>query len=85
MVQQSLVGQGLLIIEASRSRARAHTRTRTHTHTHTRTLGRTPLDESAQRRDLLLTTHNTHKTDIRAPGWDSNPQTQHANGRKHMP
>ena len=33
------------------------------------TLGRTPLDErSARRRDLYLTTHNTHKTDIHAPG-----------------
>jgi hypothetical protein len=30
------------------------------------TLGRTPLDEwSAQRRDLYLTTHNTHKSGIR--------------------
>jgi len=44
------VGQDLLIIEASRSRS------------DTTTLGRTPLDEwSARRRDLYLTTHNTHK------------------------
>jgi hypothetical protein len=34
------------------------------------TLGRTPLDEwSARRKDLYLTTHNTHKRqDIHAPG-----------------
>jgi hypothetical protein len=39
-------------------------RTRWHT-----TLGRTPLDEgSARGRDLYLTTHNTHKTDIYVPG-----------------
>jgi hypothetical protein len=46
-----LVGHGLLIIEASRSHPFGHT-----------TIGRTPLDEwSARRRDLYLTTHNTHK------------------------
>jgi len=34
----------------------------THTYTHTHTLGRTPLDEgSARRRDLYLTTQDTHK------------------------
>jgi hypothetical protein len=39
------------------------------THRHT-TLGRIPLDEwSARRRDIYLTTHNTHKRqDIHAPG-----------------
>jgi hypothetical protein len=32
------------------------------------TLGRTSLDEwSARRRELYLTTHNTHETDIHAP------------------
>jgi len=36
-------------------------RSRIHDHRHT-TLGRIPLDEwSARRRDLYLTTHNTHK------------------------
>jgi hypothetical protein len=51
---------------------------RLHDHTlfrHT-TLGRTLLDEGpARRRDLYLTTHNTHK---RHPclRWDSNPQSQ---------
>jgi hypothetical protein len=38
------------------------------------TLGRTPLDEwPAQRRDLHLTTHNTHKRQTSMPRWDSNP------------
>jgi hypothetical protein len=33
------------------------------------TFNKTPLDEGpARRRDLYLTTHNTHKTDIHAPG-----------------
>ena len=51
-----LVGQGILIIEASLSHLR-HT-----------TVGRTPLDEwSARPRDLYLTTHSTHKTSM-APG-----------------
>ena len=47
MTQQLLVGQDLLIIEASR----------------THTFGRTPLHEgSARRKDVYLTKHNTHKT-----------------------
>jgi hypothetical protein len=37
--------------------------------TYTHTFGRTPLDKgSARRRDLHLTTHSTHKTDIHASG-----------------
>jgi hypothetical protein len=37
------------------------------------TVGRTPLDEwSARRRDLYLTTHNTHRQTL--PRQDSNPQ-----------
>jgi hypothetical protein len=57
MVRQPLGGLGRLIFEASRS----------HTFRHT-TLGRTPLDEgSARRRDLYLTTHNTHKTQTSMP------------------
>jgi len=53
----ALVGLGLLIvIEVLRS----HTRTHTHTHTHT-TLNSTPLDEGSDcRKDLHLTTNNTH-------------------------
>jgi len=42
------------------------------------TVGRTPLDEwSVRRRDLYLTTHNTHN---KRPchWWDSNPQPQQA-------
>ena len=53
----ALVGQGLLIIEASRSHSVTHT-----------TLGRIPLDEwSALRRDLYLTTHNTRKRQTSMP------------------
>ena len=38
-----------------------------HTQTHT-TLGRAPLDEgSARRRDLYLTTHNSHKRQASMP------------------
>ena len=49
--QQSVVCQGLLIIEASRSHWLRHT-----------TFGRIPLDEwSARRRVLYLTTHDNHK------------------------
>ena len=49
---------------------RASTFTRFLDHTQRRTtVGRTPLDEwSARRKDLYLTTHNTHFTDIHAPG-----------------
>ena len=48
---QSLVGWGRLVMEASLSPSFRHA-----------TLGRTPLDEwTARRRDLCLTTHNTHK------------------------
>jgi hypothetical protein len=51
MERQPLVGQGLLIAEASLSHSAGHT-----------TLGKTPLDEwSARRRDLYLITHNTQK------------------------
>ena len=58
MAQQPLVGQGLLLIGASRSHSIRHT-----------ALGRNPLDKwSAQRRDPNLITHNTHKTHIHDPG-----------------
>jgi hypothetical protein len=54
-------------------------------HTQRRTaVGRTPLDEwSARRRDLYLTTHDTHNrhTSI-TPRWDSNPRSQKASGRR---
>jgi hypothetical protein len=55
---QPPVGQGLLIIEASRSHSDIHY-----------TVGRTPLDEgSAPHRDLYLTTQTLYKTNIHAPG-----------------
>jgi len=41
------------------------------------TVGRTPLDEwSARRRDLYLTTHNTHNRQISMLRWDWNPRSQ---------
>jgi hypothetical protein len=49
------------------------------------TFGMTPPDKwSAQRRDLYLTTHETHD---RHPclRWDSNPQSQQASGRRPTP
>jgi hypothetical protein len=56
MAQQPLVGQGLLIF-------RDFTITLRHT-----TLGMTPLDKwSARRRDLYLTTHNTHNRQTSMP------------------
>jgi len=55
-VLQPQVGQGLLIHEVSISHKRGIT------------FGRTPLDErSARRRDLCLTTHNTHNKQISMP------------------
>ena len=49
------------------------------------TVGRTPLDEwSARRRDLYLTTHNTHNKHP-CHRWDSNPQSQQASGRRPTP
>jgi hypothetical protein len=61
----STVGQGVLIHEASIS----HTLRRA-------TLCRTPLDQwSARRRDLYLTTHNTHnkQTSIPFAGFEPTP------------
>ena len=63
--QQPPVGQGPLIHEVSRSQRRT-------------TVGRTPLDEwSARRKDLYLTTHNTHNKHP-CPRWDSKPQSRRA-------
>jgi len=66
--------------------ARASFFTRFPDHTQRRiTVGRTPLDErSACRRDLYLTTHNTHDTHP-CPRWDSNPKSQQASGRRPTP
>ena len=53
------MGQGLLIYEVSIS----HT-----------TVGRTPLDDwSARRRDLYLTTHNTHNRQTSMPPMGFEP------------
>jgi hypothetical protein len=50
------------------------------------TVGRTPLDEwSARRRDLYLTTHNTHNRQTSMPLWDSNLESQNASGRRLKP
>jgi hypothetical protein len=50
------------------------------------TLSRTPPNDwSAQCRDLYLTTHNTQQaTNINAPRWDSNPQSQQVSGRLRL-
>ena len=46
------------------------------------TVGRHNLDEwSVRRRDLYLTTHNTHNRHP-CPRWDLNPQSQQASGRR---
>jgi len=57
LARQSPVGQGLFIKKASRSHPVRHA-----------SLGRTPLDEwSVRRRDLYLTTHNTHTSQKSMP------------------
>ena len=49
------------------------------------TVGRNPLDEwSARRRDLYLTTHNTHSKHP-CPRWNSNPRFRQASGRRPTP
>ena len=49
------------------------------------TVGRTPLDEwSARRRDLYLTTHDTHNRQISMLRWDSNPRSQQASGLRPL-
>ena len=67
-----------LMFGSSFTRFLYHTQRRT-------TVGRTPLDEwSARRRDLYLTTHNTHNRHP-CPWWDSNPRSQQASGRRPTP
>ena len=67
MARQPLVGQRL-IIEALRSHSFRHA-----------TLGRTPLYKwSARRRDLCMTTHNTHK---RHP-WHGGIRTRNSSKRE---
>jgi len=62
MAQLPPVGQGLLIIEASRSRITTH---------------HSPLDEwSARRRDLYLTIHKRHKKQTSMPPTGFEPTIQ---------
>jgi hypothetical protein len=66
MARQPYMGLGLLVSS------------RFHGHTHLRhpTVGRTPLDEGpARRRDLYLTTHNTHKRQTSMPPVGFDPTT----------
>jgi hypothetical protein len=70
----------------SPARAMASSFTRFPHHTQRRaTVSRTPVDEwSARRRDLYLTTHNTH--DNPPPHrWDSNPRSKQESGRRPTP
>jgi hypothetical protein len=72
MVQQLLLGHGLLIIKASRSHSDRHT-----------TIGRTPLDEwSAQRRNLNVTKYNTHKRHVLGGIRTRNPSKGAATDRR---
>jgi hypothetical protein len=49
------------------------------------TVGGTPLDErSARRRDLYLTTHDTHNRQISMPQWNSNRRSQQTSGRRPL-
>jgi len=64
MAQLPLVGQGLIIIDASLPHSVIHT-----------TLGRTPLEGwSPRRRELYLTTHNTHKRQTSVAWRHPNPR-----------
>jgi len=66
------------IMASSFTRFLDHTQWRT-------TIGKTPLDEwSGRRKDLYLTTHNTHDKHP-SPRWDWNPQSQQASGRRPTP
>ena len=79
---QSIVG----VYFTALYRALASSRTRLLDHIQWRaTVSRTPLNEwLVRRRDLYLTTHLT--TDKHpCPGWDSNPRSQQANGRRPTP
>jgi hypothetical protein len=63
-----------------RSRTSSFTRF-SRSHTRRATIGRIPLDEwSVRRRDLYLTTHNTHNGQTSMPPAGSNSQSQQASG-----
>ena len=76
-----------LLWRSGPTRANASSFLRFLDHTQRRiTVGRTPLDEwSARRRDLYLTTHNTHNRQTSMPRWDSNSRSQQASGRRSTP
>jgi hypothetical protein len=74
MEQQPLLGQGLLIIEASRSRSDAP---------HSVGLLWTSDDPDAE--TLPGNTQQSQKTRHSCPRWDSNPQFQQANSRRSTP
>jgi len=67
--------------------ARASTFTRFLDQTHRRTtVGRTPLAEwRARRRDLYLTTHNTHNKQTSIPPVGFETQSQEGSGRRPTP
>jgi len=84
-IKNTLLGERNSFSTVSRILLVTSTRILDHTQRRT-TVGRTPLAEwSARCRDLYLSTHNTHKTCIHAPRWDSNPQSQQASGRRPTP
>ena len=54
-------------------------------HTRHTTVGRTPPDErSAHRRDLYLTTHDTHNRQISMPPVGFDPRSQQVSGRRPL-
>ena len=69
------VGQGLLIHEVSRSHSTTH-------HSRLDSSGRVI---SSSQRPLPHSTQHSQQTDIHAPLWDSNPQSQKASDRKPTP
>jgi hypothetical protein len=73
MVQQILVGQGLLIIEASQS----HTGTQT-------TVGRIPLDEwsATPKGNTPDNKQHSQQTDIHVHGGIKNPKSQQVSSRR---
>jgi hypothetical protein len=75
IAQQSLVGQGLLIVGASKWHSIRHN-----------TFGRTTRDEwSARNREPCVTTHSTHKRQTSMSPTDYYPQSQQGNGRRLTP
>jgi hypothetical protein len=79
MARQPVMGQGVLIVEASRSHS--------DTHIHTcATVGRTPLEKwSARRTDLFLTTHSTlnRQTSLLPAGFEPTIPASEPPPRRH--